>query len=144
MAVLTLLAVVRPVQAQVRPELRWGGDAEGGAPFVEADPADPARVVGFDVDVAAIIAGGLGRTPRFVQSGFTTLEAAAARGDFDLALSGIEDSPARRARLAVTVPYYEFREVLTACARTAARFRTWPTSPGAALPRWAPRSRSIC
>src|SRR5947209_5172630 len=22
-------------------ELRWGGDAEGGAPFVEADPADP-------------------------------------------------------------------------------------------------------
>jgi len=26
-------------------ELRWGGDAEGGAPFVEADPADPTFIL---------------------------------------------------------------------------------------------------
>ena len=32
-------------------ELRWAGDAEGGAPFVEADPADPSRVRGFDVEI---------------------------------------------------------------------------------------------
>src|SRR4051812_49969131 len=86
-------------------ELRWGGDAEGGAPFVEADPRDPSRVVGFDVGVAQLLATGLGRTARFVQTGFTTLDAAVARGDFDIALSGIEDSPARRARLSVTIPY---------------------------------------
>ena len=55
----------------------------------------------------------LGRTPRFIQVGFTSIDAAAARGDFDVGLSGIEDSPARRSRLAVTIPYYEFREVLT-------------------------------
>ena len=42
------------------PELRWGGDAEGGAPFVEADPNDPARVVGFEVDIAQLLAEGLG------------------------------------------------------------------------------------
>src|SRR5919106_1207187 len=110
--------------AQSRTELRWGGDAEGGAPFVEADPADPTRVVGFDVEVAQLIAEGLGRVPRFVQVGFTSLDASAARGDFDIGLSGIEDSPARRARLAVTVPYYEFREILTVREVDAARFRT--------------------
>ena len=110
--------------AQQPQELRWGGDAEGGAPFVEADPSDPARVVGFDVEVAQLLAESLGRVPRFVQVGFTSLDAAAARGDFDIGLSGIEDSAARRARLAVTVPYYEFREILTVRQADGARFRT--------------------
>jgi polar amino acid transport system substrate-binding protein len=104
--------------------LVWGGDAEGGAPFVEADPNDPARLRGFDVEIAELLAAGLGRTPRFRQVGFTSLDAAAARGDFDIGLSGIEDSPARRARLAVTLPYYEFREVLTVRTADAATFRT--------------------
>jgi len=106
------------------PLLRWGGDAEGGAPFVEADPNDPAHLVGFDVEIAGIIAAGLGREPRFVQVGFTSLEASAARGDFEVGLSGIEDTPARRARLAVTIPYYEFREVLTVRTRDGSRYRS--------------------
>jgi polar amino acid transport system substrate-binding protein len=122
----TLLAVSlagAPAWAQ-QAELRWGGDAEGGAPFVEADPNDPTRVVGFDVEVAQLIATGLGRTPRFIQVGFTSLDPAAARGDFDIGLSGIEDSAARRARLAVTIPYYEFREILTVREADRDRYRT--------------------
>ena len=106
------------------PELRYGGDAEGGAPFMEADPRDPTRVVGFEVDVATLLARELGRIPRFVQAGFITLDASAARGDFDIGLSGIEDTAARRRRLAVTVPYYEFREVLTVREADAVRFRS--------------------
>src|SRR5256885_1453003 len=47
--------------------LRWGGDAEGGAPFVEADPRDPSILRGFDVEVAGEIAEGLRRRPEFVQ-----------------------------------------------------------------------------
>jgi polar amino acid transport system substrate-binding protein len=121
--VVCVFASVQPLGAQ-RELLRWGGDAEGGAPFVEADPNDPSRLVGFDVDVARIIASGLGREPRFVQVGFTSLEASAARGDFDIGLSGVEDTPARRARLAVTIPYYEFREVLTVRKGDANRFRS--------------------
>jgi polar amino acid transport system substrate-binding protein len=110
--------------AHAQQELRWGGDAEGGAPFVEADPNDPTRVVGFEVDIARVIAEGLGRVPRFLQVGFTSLDPAAARGDFDIGLSGLEDSPARRARLAVTIPYYEFREILTVREADRDRFRT--------------------
>jgi len=105
-------------------ELRWAGDAEGGSPFVEADPNDPTRVVGFEVEIAGILAQGLERTPRFLQVGFTSLDAAAARGDFDIGLSGIEDSPARRSRLAVTIPYYQFREILTVRDADAASYRT--------------------
>jgi polar amino acid transport system substrate-binding protein len=122
--VAALLAVPASAPAQgTATELRWGGDAEGGAPFVEADPNDPSRVVGFDVEIAQLIAGGLGRTARFVQVGFTSLDMAAGRGDFDIALSGLEDLPARRSRLAVTIPYYEFREVLTVREADAARLR---------------------
>jgi polar amino acid transport system substrate-binding protein len=117
-------AAARAAAQPAAPELRWGGDAEGGAPFVEADPRDPARVVGFDVEIASLLARELGRTPRFVQVGFTSLDAAVVRGDFDIGLSGLEDTPARRARLAVTIPYYEFREILTVRTVDRKRFRT--------------------
>jgi polar amino acid transport system substrate-binding protein len=123
-AIVVLCVLCLGASLHAQQELRWGGDAEGGAPFVEADPADPTRVVGFDVEVAGLIAEGLGRVPRFVQVGFTSLDPAAARGDFDIGLSGIEDSPARRARLAVTIPYYEFREILTVREADRDRFRS--------------------
>ena len=111
-------ALANPARAQSGPELQVGRRRGGGAPFVEADPKDPARLIGFDVEVAELLARDLSRSPRFVQVPFTSLEASAARGDFDIGLSGIEDSPARRARLAVTVPHYEFREILTVRERS--------------------------
>ena len=104
-------------------ELRWGGDAEGGYPYVEADPADPSGVVGFEVDVATLVASKLGLRPRFVQVQFSSIDASVKRGDVVIGLSGIEDTPARRATMAVTVPYYEFREVLTVRAADAPRLR---------------------
>ena len=119
-----LTLVSAPLRSQNPPELRWGGDAEGGAPYVEADATDPTRVVGFDVEIAQLFASALGRTSRFVQIGFTSIDAAASRGDFDVGLSGIEDTPARRARLAITVPYYEFREILTVRSSDKDRYRS--------------------
>ena len=124
LALVALVTSAAAAWAQTTPELRWGGDAEGGAPYVEANPNDPARVVGFEVEIAQLLATGLGRTPRFIQTGFSSLEASVARGDFDIVLDGIEDTPARRARLAVTIPYHQFREVLTVREADAARFRT--------------------
>lgn len=122
-AVLILIASVAVAQDE-RPPLRWGGDAEGGAPFVEADPDDPSRVRGFDVEVAEVIAEGLGRKPVFVQVAFAAIDPSVARGDFDIGMSGVEDTPARRATLAATIPYYEFREVLTVREEDRERFRT--------------------
>ncbi|HEX6533868.1 MAG TPA: ABC transporter permease subunit [Gemmatimonadaceae bacterium] len=107
-----------------RAPLRWGGDAEGGAPFVEADPSDPARVRGFDVEIAAMIAHGLGREPRFVQVAWASIEASVERGDFDVGMSGVEDRPELRARHAVSIPYFEFHEVLAVRPDDAGRLRT--------------------
>ncbi|MDL2717201.1 MAG: ABC transporter substrate-binding protein/permease [Acidobacteriota bacterium] len=104
--------------------LRWGGDAEGGAPFVEADPADPGKLRGFDVEIASMLAEGLGRRSQFVQVAYQTIDQSVARSDFEIGLSGVEDTAARRAALAVTIPYFEFREVLAVRAADTGRFRS--------------------
>src|SRR6187397_2032318 len=119
LAVLFLLGVPAFSQAPQTQVMRWAGDAEGGAPYVEADPADPSRVVGFDADLAELIARGLGREARFVEVAFQSIDQSIARGDADIGLSGIEDTPARRAGYAVTLPYYQFREVLSVRAPDA-------------------------
>jgi polar amino acid transport system substrate-binding protein len=122
-AAFVLAILVAPLHAQ-DDVLRWGGDAEGGAPFVEADPNDPSVLRGFDVEIAGLVARAQGRTPQFVQAAFTALDQSVKRGDFAIALSGLEDSAAKRAELAVSVPYYQFREVLTVRAADRERFRT--------------------
>ncbi len=126
-AVLLLVCAV-PASSQAQsttpPVLRWAGDPEGGAPYVEANPDNPDEVAGFDVEIAGLLARGLGRTPRFVVVAFTQIDQSVARGDADIGLSGIEDTPARRATMAVTVPYYEFREVLAVRTADASRYRS--------------------
>jgi polar amino acid transport system substrate-binding protein len=115
LALLALVAALSlPLFAEREPGvLRWGGDAEGGAPFVEADPADPSIVRGFDVAIAEAIAKRMGLKPRFVQVGYSSIDQSVERGDFEIGLSGVEDAPARRESRATTLPYFEFREVLT-------------------------------
>ena len=105
-------------------EFRWAGDAEGGAPYVEADPARPDKVAGFDVEIAELIARRLGRQARFINITFTSIDQSIERGDAEIGLSGMEDTPARRESMAPTVPYYRFREVLSVRAADAGRYRT--------------------
>jgi polar amino acid transport system substrate-binding protein len=122
-ALVVLTACAAPA-ADAPEVLRWGGDSEGGAPFVEADPANPSVVRGFDVEVAEMIARGLGREPQFVQVSWASIEQSLERGDFDVGLSGVEDRPEVVARHAATIPYFEFREVLAVRPADSARFRT--------------------
>ncbi len=117
-----LLVLVAAAASAQQPVFRWGGDAEGGAPFVEADPSDPSKLRGFDVEVAEQIAKGLGRTPEFIQVGFNDIDQSVQRGDFEIGMSGVEDTPARRKMLAATIPYFEFHEVLTVRAEDHGKF----------------------
>ena len=127
---LTAVAAAEPPRI-----FRWAGDPEGGAPYVEADPAHPDQVVGFDVDLAALFARGLGRTPEFLNVTFRSIDQSIVRGDAEIGLSGIEDSVARRTTLAVTMPYYEFREVLSVRDADATRARPgWRTLAPCSLP----------
>jgi len=118
------IAAVEAQPAESPGVFRWAGDPEGGAPFVEADPAHPDTLEGFDVEIATLIARALGRQPQFVNVTFWSIDQSIARGDAEIGLSGIEDTPTRRATLAVTVPYYEFREVLSVRDADAGTFRT--------------------
>ncbi len=91
---------------------------------MEANPEDPTKLVGFDVEIAELIARELGRTPQFVQVAFAQLDQSAIRGDFDVGLCGIEDTEARRSMVAASVPYYEFREVITVREADRDRFQS--------------------
>jgi polar amino acid transport system substrate-binding protein len=110
--------------AQAPREIRWAGDPEGGAPYVQASPSDPSKLEGFDVEIADLLARSLGRTPRFVFVAFAQIDQSVARGDAEIGLSGIEDTPTRRASMAVTLPYYEFREVLVVREADRTKLRT--------------------
>ena len=128
-ALLAVLATYVPppvIAAPSQPsgEFRWAGDPEGGAPFVEANPNNPDELVGFDVEIADLIARGLGRNANFINITFTSIDQSIERGDAEIGLSGIEDTPGRRATMASTIPYYEFREVLSVRDTDASRFRT--------------------
>jgi polar amino acid transport system substrate-binding protein len=118
-----LLCLASAAAAAQTPVFRWAGDSEGGAPFVEADPSQPDRQVGFDVEVADLLARGLGRSPQFVQIMFASIDQSIARGDADIGLSGVEDTPTRRTALSLTIPYYRFREVLSVRTADVPRFR---------------------
>src|SRR2546428_6298908 len=105
-AILFIVCSAVSTVAQAPRALRWAGDPEGGAPYVEATPSDPSTLEGFDVEIADLLARSLGRTPRFVFISFAQIDQSVARGDAEIGLSGIEDTPTRRASMAVTIPYY--------------------------------------
>jgi polar amino acid transport system substrate-binding protein len=81
-------------------------------------------VRGFDVEIASMIGRGLHRDAVFVQVAWSSIEASVERGDFSLGMSGVEDRAELRTRHAVTIPYFEFREVLAVRFADSARFRT--------------------
>jgi polar amino acid transport system substrate-binding protein len=112
-AVSAISALYVVAEAAPQDVFRWAGDPEGGAPFVQADPSRPEDLVGFDVEIASLFARGLGRKPEFLNIEFKSIVQSITRGDAEIGMSGIEDSPTRRTTLAVTLPYYEFREVLS-------------------------------
>ncbi len=89
---------------------------------MEADPANPAQVRGFDVEVAGMIAHGLGQEPQFIQVAWASIASSVERGDFEIGLSGMEDRPEFHARYAVTIPYFEFTYVLAVRPADSVRF----------------------
>ena len=59
-----------------------------------------------------------------MQVAWASIEASVERGDFSIGMSGVEDRTELRARHAVSMPYFEFREVLAVRFADSARFRT--------------------
>src|SRR5436305_13781285 len=85
-------------------EVLWGGDLQGGEPYVFRDPRDPGRLVGFEVDLMAALAPRLGVAARFVQNDWANLVPSLERGDFDLIVNGLEDTSALHGRILLSRP----------------------------------------
>lgn len=82
---------------------RWGGDVQGGEPFVHENAKG--ERVGFEVEVADGIAKRLGAKAVFVQNDWSALVPALDRGTFDVILNGFEMTASRAPRVLYTRPY---------------------------------------
>ncbi|HEX4513415.1 MAG TPA: transporter substrate-binding domain-containing protein, partial [Polyangiaceae bacterium] len=89
--VLAILSIAAPASAdqslanvRSRGVLKWGGDLQGGEPYVSQK--SDGTLVGFEVDLARAIAKRLGVRDEFVQNDWSTLVASLERGTFDIVL----------------------------------------------------------
>ncbi len=112
-AVLLAAVFVRAASAdaldeiQKRGTLRWGGDQEGGGPYVFPDPKDPNHLLGFEVELAELLAGELGVKAQFQQGQWEEIPQMLGN-QIDMALNGFERTPARLRDYLCTRPYYAF------------------------------------
>lgn len=90
--------------------LKWGADAEGGAPYVFPDPQQPEHLIGFEVEIAAALARKLGVRPQMVQNQWDSLVPALQRGNFDVVLNGLEITDEHRQQIAMSAPYYVYTQ----------------------------------
>jgi polar amino acid transport system substrate-binding protein len=118
-AALSLLTLIVPARTPAagqsaiekikeRGVLLWGSDSEGGAPYVFPDPKDPSKLIGFEVDIVEAIAKQLGVRARLVQTAWDSLIPALERGDYDMAMNGLEIIPEREKRVLFSRPYYAY------------------------------------
>jgi polar amino acid transport system substrate-binding protein len=88
--------------------LLWGCDIAGGAPMAFPDPKDPSKLIGFEADIADAIAKEFGVRARVVQTEWGSLIPALERGDYDMAMNGLEIIPEREKRVLMSRPYYVY------------------------------------
>lgn len=123
-ASLGLVFVVTALTASAKEPLRWGADGQGGAPYVFQDPMDPTRLTGFEVELAGLLSSRLGLQSQPVAGPWDKLLELLARGDFDLALNGIEVAEEKKRVALLTRPYFAAAEVLTVRRGDASAPRT--------------------
>lgn len=92
--------------------LVWAADAEGGAPYIFKDPKDPDKHIGFEVELAEALSSVLKRPIVFKQYDYKSLFKGLTRGDFDLAMNGLEVTPERQKQVLFTRPYYRYAQAL--------------------------------
>ncbi|HEX3997054.1 MAG TPA: ABC transporter substrate-binding protein/permease [Pirellulales bacterium] len=95
-------------QIQKQGELRWGGDENGGGPYVFPDEKDPNTIRGFEVELADMLAKSLGGKATFIQGDWEKVPELIDSGRIDIAMNGYELTPDRQRRYLCSVPYYVY------------------------------------
>jgi polar amino acid transport system substrate-binding protein len=97
---------------QKRGVLRWGGDDQGGGPYIYEDK--DSKVTGFEFDLAEYLAKELGVRSELVTSEWEMLPQKLDRGGIDVVLNGYEWSKEREQSWSSTIPYYIYNLQLMA------------------------------
>jgi polar amino acid transport system substrate-binding protein len=99
--------------------LRWGADAEGGAPYVYPDPNQPGNLIGFEFELAEAIARRLGVKAEMIQNQWDQLIPALERGNFDIILNGLEMTPQNLERISMSKPYFAYAQQIVIRQQTS-------------------------
>jgi polar amino acid transport system substrate-binding protein len=109
------LAGVSPAKADRLADIRqrgallWGGDQEGGGPYVYPRQDDPNQVTGFEVELADRLAEYLRLRAEFTQGQWDSMPDMLRTGKVDIILNGYELTPERLEFMDATIPYYVYR-----------------------------------
>ncbi|MEP7273545.1 MAG: ABC transporter substrate-binding protein/permease [Acidobacteriota bacterium] len=101
-----LVALLTTLSFAQTKDLPWGGDSEGGAPYVFQDPKNPKQIIGFEVEIADALGRELKRKPVFVQNQWDAIIQGLQRANYDIAMNGIEVTEDRKAQINFSIPYY--------------------------------------
>ena len=100
-------------EVQKRGALRWGDDAEGGAPYIYHPPNQADKLIGFELEFAEALSTQLGVKSEFIQFGWANIVPGLLQGgNFDVVIAGLERSPEFLAKIAMSRPYFAFGQQL--------------------------------
>ncbi|MDR1915876.1 MAG: ABC transporter substrate-binding protein/permease [Synergistaceae bacterium] len=106
-AVALLLAASPSAAGDASGVLRWGGDSEGGFPYMFPNPSNPDELIGFEVDIVNELADYMGRKPEYVNNAWDNLIPGLERGLYDIAINGLEVTPEHEEAVNFSIPYYK-------------------------------------
>ena len=102
----------------------WGGDQEGGGPYVFPKENDPSGVTGFEVDLANRIGEYLKVKAEFTQGQWDKMPDMLRTGKIQAILNGYEFTPERAEIMDATIPYYVYALQLMA-RKDNTRINSW-------------------
>lgn len=100
------LCAALPSFAAEEKTLRWGGDSEGGFPYMFPNPQNPKELIGFEVDIVKELAAYMGRKPVYVNNAWDNLIPGLDRNLYDIAINGLEVTPDHKDAVNFSIPYY--------------------------------------
>jgi polar amino acid transport system substrate-binding protein len=107
-----LSIVPRALAADVLDEIRkqnrflWGGDQEGGGPYIFPREDNPREVTGFEVELANRLGEYLKVRPEFSQGPWDKEPDLLRTGKIHIIINGYEYTPERAAFMDASIPYY--------------------------------------
>ncbi|MBM4343471.1 MAG: amino acid ABC transporter substrate-binding protein, partial [Deltaproteobacteria bacterium] len=104
--------------------LRWGGDTEGGGPYIFPDENDPEKNVGFEIELMDAVARFLRVRAEFTQAQWDKLPDMLRGKKVPVIANGLEFTAERVDVMDATIPYYVYGLQLL-CPRRAGGCTAW-------------------